>query len=66
MLIAKELLESILAMARQGLFFIPAILILPRLLGLFGVEISQMVGDILALPMGLSVIKELNELRDRC
>lgn len=68
--IGKSFKESILAMARQGLFFISAILILPRLLGLFGVEISQMVGDILAfllaLPMGLSVIKELNELRDRC
>lgn len=68
--IGKSFKASILAMARQGLFFIPAILILPRLLGLFGVEISQMVGDILAfllaLPMGLSVIKELNELRDKC
>lgn len=52
---------SIVASARQGLFFIPLILILPLFLGLFGVQIAQMLADILsfllALPMALRVLK---------
>lgn len=37
---------TFLSMNRQGVYFIPAILILPRLFGLFGVEISQAVADL--------------------
>lgn len=37
---------SILAASRQGLFFIPALLILPRLLGLTGIQMAQSVSDI--------------------
>ena len=52
---------SIVASARQGLFFIPLILILPLFLGLFGVQIAQMLADILsfllALPMALRILK---------
>lgn len=36
---------SVLASARQGLFFIPALLILPRLFGLFGIQMAQAVAD---------------------
>lgn len=39
---------TFLSMNRQGIYFIPAILILPRLFGLFGVEISQAVADLLS------------------
>ena len=39
---------TFLSMNRQGVYFIPAILILPRLFGLFGVEISQAVADLLS------------------
>lgn len=39
---------TFLSMNRQGIYFIPAILILPRCFGLFGVEISQAVADILS------------------
>ena len=39
---------TFLSMNRQGFYFIPAILILPRLLGLFGVEISQALADLLS------------------
>ena len=39
---------TFLSMNRQGFYFIPAILILPRLLGLFGVEISQAIADLLS------------------
>lgn len=61
--IGKSGKASLLAMARQGVFFLPAILILPRLMGVTGVEISQPIADvmtfILALPLGVSVIREL-------
>ena len=54
---------SIVAVARQGLFFIPAIIILPQIFGLLGVQISQPVSDILSfsltLPIGKRVLKEL-------
>lgn len=54
---------SIVAAARQGLFFIPLIFILPQLFGLFGVQICQMVSDMgsfaLSLPIGLSELKRL-------
>ena len=54
---------TIVASAKQGLFFIPLILILPRFFGLTGVEICQMVSDIcsfcLTLPISLSVLREL-------
>lgn len=37
---------SVLASARQGLFFIPALLILPPLFGLFGIQMAQAVADV--------------------
>ncbi len=61
--IGKAVRASIVAMARQGLFFIPLILILPRIFGLTGVEVCQAVADvcafILAVPLGISVLKEM-------
>lgn len=58
---------SLLAAARQGLFLIPAVLILPRLTGLLGVQMSQPVADVLAfllaLPVTLGVLRELKEGR---
>lgn len=56
---------SITSAARSGIFFIPLILILPRLFGLFGVEITQACADalttVLVLPMA---IIELRKLKD--
>lgn len=63
--IGKSFKASVLALSRQGIFFIPVILILPRIIGLTGVEASQTIADICAflisVPMGISVIKELKE-----
>ena len=39
---------TFLSMNRQGVYFIPAILILPHVFGLFGLEISQAVADFLS------------------
>jgi putative efflux protein, MATE family len=44
---AKE--GSILSMSRQGIFFIPAILILPSLLGLNGIIYAQPIADLLTV-----------------
>lgn len=59
---------AILAIARQGLFFIPAILILPRLLGLNGVVSTQATADILSflitIPLAAIEVKHLRKLRD--
>ena len=59
----KGVKASISAMARNGIFFIPAILILPELLGLQGVEMAQMVADIcsfcLVIPLAASELKKM-------
>lgn len=61
--IGKGLKASIVASARQGIFFLPLIVILPRILGLTGVEICQAISDFCALtvsiPLGVSVIREM-------
>ncbi len=57
---------GILAVARQGLFFIPMILTLPRFFGLTGVLISQPLADICAfvitIILAVKEMKHLNEL----
>lgn len=62
--IGKGVKASIMASARAGLFFIPFILILPRALGLRGVEMTQMCADVcafaLSLPLALSELKSMN------
>jgi Na+-driven multidrug efflux pump len=47
---------NIMAMSRNGLFFIPVILILPRILGLQGVEMAQTVADVMAAILAAIVI----------
>lgn len=47
---------NIMAMSRNGLFFIPIILILPRLLGLSGVEMAQAVADAMSAILAAIVI----------
>lgn len=63
--VGKMVRASILAAARQGLFLIPFILILPMFLGLLGVQMSQMCSDIcsflLAVPLTGSLLKEMKE-----
>ena len=56
---------SLLAMARQGLFLIPMVLILPRLFGLVGLELAQPVSDLcaffLAVPLQFRALKHLSQ-----
>lgn len=61
--IRKSVRATVLASARQGLFFIPLIFILPYYLGLQGVEMCQAVSDmftfVLAIPLSGGVLLEM-------
>ena len=52
---------TIASSARQGIFFIPSILILPRILGLTGIEITQAVSDVLTFVLCIFLIKNVLE-----
>jgi putative MATE family efflux protein len=45
-----------MSVSRQGIFFIPAIIMLPKLLGINGVLMAQLVADILAMILSLIFI----------
>lgn len=64
--IGKTVPATFLAVARQGIFFIPTVLILPQFLGFFGVQITQCISDTLsfccAVPIALMVLRELKQL----
>ena len=53
----KTLVATLLSMGRQGIFFIPTIMILPLFVGLQGVEMTQAIADamtfLLALPFAI-------------
>lgn len=52
----QGLLSSITSSARNGIFFIPLILTLPRLYGLRGVEMTQACSDVLTFLLCLPII----------
>lgn len=54
--IRKPLRANILAAARQGLFFIPLIVVLPHFFGLFGVEVCQAVSDLLSFCLSVPIV----------
>lgn len=61
--IGKGVKASITASARSGIFFIPLILLLPRLFGLTGVEMTQAAADVLSVflsvPLAVSELKKM-------
>jgi len=67
--VGKAVRASILASARQGLFFIPFIMILPLFTGLLGVQMSQMCSDIcsfcVSLPLVISFLREMRREKIR-
>ncbi|UZQ51226.1 MATE family efflux transporter [Clostridium kluyveri] len=64
--IGKAKAGGILNMARQGIFFIPVILILPQIIGLNGVIYTQTIADLFATiltgVLALSIRKQINTL----
>lgn len=63
--IGKTFYATLLAASRQGLFFIPSLLILPHFIGLTGIQAAQSVSDvcsfILTTVIFCAVNKELNK-----
>ena len=61
----KGFVASVTSSMRNGIFFIPLIIILPRILGLKGVEITQAVADVLsaacAIPLAARELARLKE-----
>ena len=63
--IRKPIRANILAAARSGLFFIPLVMLLPHLFGLFGLEICQAVADVcsftLTVPIAWSAFRDMKK-----
>ncbi len=57
---------TLLAIGRQGLFFIPSLLVLPHFFGLQGVEMTQACADlctfILSLPFAVNISRKLKRM----
>lgn len=57
----KTLIATVLSMGRQGIFFVPTIMILPLFIGFQGVEMTQAIADaltfMLALPFAIKEMK---------
>lgn len=57
---------TFLAMCRQGIFYIPSILILPKVLGITGVEIAQPTADVLTFTFSIFLfISFLRECKEK-
>ena len=61
----KPIRANILAAARSGLFFIPLVLLLPHMFGLFGLEICQALADVcsftLTVPIAWSAFGDMRK-----
>jgi putative MATE family efflux protein len=66
--VGESFRASVLSMARQGLFFVPLILILPRLLDFTGVMVAQPLSDacsfLLAIPLSTSFLRKMRGLEE--
>ena len=68
--IGKALQATLISATRQGIYFIPLILILPRYFGLTGIEFTQSISDLFsflsALPFLYFFFRSLNRaMRER-
>ena len=61
----QALMAIILSMCRQGIFYIPLILILPRRFGLLGIEMTQTVSDVLTLIVSVPFLIHFLRLLNR-
>ena len=65
--VGNKVFAALLAISRQGLFYIPAVLILPNLMGLVGVQSCQAVADafafLYAVPFTLMFFKQLKKAK---
>ncbi len=60
---------TIIAAARQGICLIPMLLILPRALGLLGIQMAQPVADVLSLVLSIAIVggilRQMKAMPDR-
>ena len=67
--IGKSWTATFLSCLRQGLFFLPMILILPNVWGLFGLQAAQPVADFFAgaicIPFAVSFLKKIKQKNAR-
>ena len=58
---------TFLAMCRQGVFFLPLILLLPRISGVLGVQLAQPLADVgtlvVSIPFLLAFVKKLRQMQ---
>ncbi|MCG8641779.1 MAG: hypothetical protein MI862_18765, partial [Desulfobacterales bacterium] len=59
--IGKAREGGLLSLGRQGIFLIPIVLILPRIIGLNGVIFSQVIADFLTVLLTLFLSIRLNQ-----
>ena len=63
--IGRTVPATFLSVARQGLFFIPMVLLLPAFWDVFGIQVAQSAADVLtmlcAIPIQLSVLKSIKD-----
>ena len=66
--VGSKAIASVLSVSRQGLFYIPAVLTLPLVWGLFGVQSCQTVSDIcsflFAIPFTVYFFRKLKKLQN--
>ena len=60
---------SLVSMGRQGLFLIPALLILPKLFGILGLQMAQPIADMLTFVLATvivsGILKELRQMKEK-
>lgn len=63
--VGNKAVASVLSVSRQGLFYIPAVIVLPKLFALIGVQCCQAVSDVLAflfaIPFTILFFKRLKQ-----
>ena len=61
----KAVRASILGIARQGIFLIPVVLLLPQWIGIWGIQLAQPIADIvsclLAVPLQLQLLRQMRQ-----
>ena len=67
--VGSKAIASLLSVSRQGLFYIPAVLILPKTMGLIGVQSCQAISDFLAfffaIPFTIMFMRTVKRERER-
>ena len=66
--VGENVRASVLALARQGLFFVPFILLLPIAMGFSGVAAAQPVADVcsflLAIPLSAGFLRKMHRMEE--